>query len=185
MINRKTSAVIVVISLFFISQIIMLLHIISLRNSVKLLDEKIDSFETSLAGFKENESLQIERLNDQIFVMNRTYDGILSENKQKTIDTAERDTNFIKAKKNALLLYKAGRYSDSYDEYKKLMQLHADDMECRLYKAKSLFYKNRSDSSSYMEIMEDIMILKQNGASDEEILKIEQSIMAEKEGLNG
>ena len=57
-------------------------------------------------------------------------------------------------------------------------------MECRLYKAKSLYYKNRADSSSYAEILKDIRILKQNATADDEILEIEKSIVAEKEGLD-
>ena len=116
--------------------------------------------------------------------MSKTYDTILEEQKKKTIDTAEKDKSILVAKKNALALYKKGSYSDAYDEYKKLVQAYTEDMECRLYKAQSLYYKNRADSSSDAEILKDIRILKQNATADDEILEIEKSIVAEKEGLD-
>ena len=117
-------------------------------------------------------------------VMSRTYDLILEEQKKKTVDTAEKDRTNAEAKNNAVALYKKESFSASYGEFKKLTQVLTDDMECRLYKAKSLYYKNRADTSSYAEILEDIKILKQNGAADTEIYEIEKSILAEKEGFD-
>lgn len=116
--------------------------------------------------------------------MSRTYDAILEEQKKKTLDTSEKDKSNIEAKKNAIALYKKGIFSVSYDEFKKLTQTFTDDMECRLYKAKSLYYKNRADSSSYAEIIADIRMLKQNGVFDADLLEIEKSILAEKEGFD-
>lgn len=116
--------------------------------------------------------------------MSKTYDAILEEQKKKTLDTSEKDKSNIEAKKNAVALYKKGIFSASYDEFRKLTQTFTDDMECRLYKAKSLYYKNRADSSSYAEILADIRTLKQNGVSDAELLEIEKSILAEKEGFD-
>lgn len=116
--------------------------------------------------------------------MSKTYDAILEEQKKKTLDTSEKDKTNVEAKKNAIALYKKGFFSSSYDEFRKLTQTFTDDMECRLYKAKSLYYKNRADSSSYAEILADIRMLKQNGASDAELLEIEKSILAEKEGFD-
>lgn len=117
-------------------------------------------------------------------VMSKTYDAILEEQKKKTIDTAEKDKASIESKNNAINLYKKGNYSSSYDEFTKLTKTFTDDMECRLYKAKSLYYKNRADSSSYAEILADIRTLKQNGVSDAELIEIEKSILAEKEGFD-
>lgn len=135
-----------------------------------------------------NELATINRKSDAQFSktvsMSRTYDAILDEQKKKTVDTAEKDKSNIEAKKNAVALYKKGIFSVSYDEFRKLMQTFTDDMECRLYKAKSLYYKNRADSSSYAEILADIRTLKQNGVSDAELLEIEKSILAEKEGFD-
>jgi TolA-binding protein len=135
-----------------------------------------------------NELLKINRKSDEQFsktvVMSKTYDAILEEQKKKTIDTAEKDKAIIESKNNAIDLYKEGKYSAAYDEFNKLTEIFTDDIECRLYKAKSLYYKNRADSSSYAEILEDIKVLKQNGAADDEVLEIEKSILAEKEGFN-
>ena len=47
-----------------------------------------------------------------------------------------------------------------------------------------LYYKNRADSSSYSEILEDIRILRENGHLDEEAAQIEKLVTAEREGLN-
>lgn len=135
-----------------------------------------------------NDLATINRKSDAQFSktvsMSRTYDAILDEQKKKTVDTAEKDKTNVEAKKNAIALYKKGFFSASYDEFKKLTQTFTDDMECRLYKAKSLYYKNRADSSSYAEILADIRTLKQNGVSDAELLEIEKSILAEKEGFD-
>ena len=135
-----------------------------------------------------NDLATINRKSDAQFSktvsMSRTYDAILDEQKKKTVDTAEKDKTNVEAKKNAIALYKKGFFSASYDEFKKLTQTFTDDMECRLYKAKSLYYKNRADSSSYAEILADIRTLKQNGFSDAELLEIEKSILAEKEGFD-
>lgn len=135
-----------------------------------------------------NDLATINRKSDAQFSktvsMSRTYDAILDEQKKKTVDTAEKDKTNVEAKKNAIALYKKGFFSASYDEFKKLTQTFTDDMECRLYKAKSLYYKNRADSSSYAEILADIRMLKQNGASDAELIEIEKSILAEKEGFD-
>ncbi|MGN0732529.1 MAG: hypothetical protein ACI4MA_11595 [Treponema sp.] len=135
-----------------------------------------------------NDLATINRKSDAQFSktvsMSRTYDAILDEQKKKTVDTAEKDKTNVEAKKNAIALYKKGIFSVSYDEFKKLTQTFTDDMECHLYKAKSLYYKNRADSSSYAEILADIRMLKQNGASDAELIEIEKSILAEREGVD-
>lgn len=135
-----------------------------------------------------NELAKINRKSDAQYSktvgMSKTYDAILEEQKKKTLDTSEKDKSNIEAKKNAVALYKKGIFSASYDEFRKLTQTFTDDMECRLYKAKSLYYKNRADSSSYAEILADIRTLKQNGFSDTELLEIEKSILAEKEGFD-
>nr|WP_318681725.1 hypothetical protein [uncultured Treponema sp.] len=135
-----------------------------------------------------NELAKINRKSDAQYSktvgMSKTYDAILEEQKKKTLDTSEKDKSNIEAKKNAVALYKKGIFSASYDEFRKLTQTFTDDMECRLYKAKSLYYKNRADSSSYAEILADIRTLKQNGVSDAELLEIEKSILAEKEGFD-
>ena len=135
-----------------------------------------------------NELAKINRKSDAQYSktvgMSKTYDAILEEQKKKTLDTSEKDKSNIEAKKNAVALYKKGIFSASYDEFRKLTQTFTDDMECRLYKAKSLYYKNRADSSSYAEILADIRTLKQNGVFDAELLEIEKSILAEKEGFD-
>lgn len=135
-----------------------------------------------------NELATINRKSDAQYSktvsMSRTYDAILDEQKKKTVDTAEKDKTNVEAKKNAIALYKKGIFSASYDEFKKLTQTFTDDMECRLYKAKSLYYKNRADSSSYAEILADIRTLKQNGVFDAELIEIEKSILAEREGFD-
>ena len=135
-----------------------------------------------------NELAKINRKSDAQYSktvgMSKTYDAILEEQKKKTLDTSEKDKSNIEAKKNAVALFKKGIFSASYDEFNRLTKNLTDDMECRLYKAKSLYYKNRADSSSYAEILADIRTLKQNGVSDAELLEIEKSILAEKGGFD-
>ena len=147
----------------------------------------LSSQEENAADIK-NDLATINRKSDAQYSktvgMSKTYDAILEEQKKKTLDTSEKDKSNIEAKKNAIALYKKEIFSVSYDEFKKLTQTFTDDMECRLYKAKSLYYKNRADSSSYAEILADIRMLKQNGASDAELIEIEKSILAEREGVD-
>ena len=133
-----------------------------------------------LANIKQKSDSQFSKT----VVMSKTYDAILEEQKNKTIDTAEKDKSYLEAKINALTLYNKKRYSDAYEQYKNLTIINSEDMECRLYKAKSLYYKNPGDSSSYSEILEDIKILKQNAKADNQILEIEKCIKAEKGGVN-
>ncbi|WP_294012733.1 hypothetical protein [uncultured Treponema sp.] len=173
-------------------------EISDLDKAVKAVELKTDCFEKNLAVSIENSGVQFQKVNESVQALNqksdaqfsktvgmgRTYDAILEEQKKKTVDTAGKDKSNIEAKKNAVALYKKGIFSASYDEFRKLTQAFTDDMECRLYKAKSLYYKNRADSSSYAEILADIRTLKQNGVSDAELLEIEKSILAEKGGFD-
>ena len=55
-------------------------------------------------------------------------------------------------------------------------------MESRLKKMKSLYYRNRTDSSKYSEILEDIRILRLNGCLDKEAAEIERIVTAERGG---
>lgn len=174
------------------------MEISDLDKAVKTVELKTDCLEKNLAASIENTDVHFQRLNEAIRALNqksdaqfsktagmsRTYDEILEEQKKKTIDTSEKDKSGIKSKNNAIALYKKGSFSSSYDELSKLSKIFTDDMECRMYKAKSLYYKNRADSSSYAEILGDIRILKRNGAADAELLEIEKSILAEKEGFD-
>lgn len=214
--NKKVITLVSFIVLLIISHILLTVKIFNLKEELSKLEEKTDSFETSLVEFQEHEDLQISKINDEILVilsrqeentidiknelakinkksdaqfsktvgMSKTYDVILEEQKKKTIDTSEKDKSNIEAKKNAVALYNKGSFSASYDEFRNLTQTFTDDIECRLYKAKSLYYKNRADSSSYAEILTDIRILKQNGVSDTELLEIEKAILTEREGFN-
>lgn len=208
MMNRKIGAVFLIVmssTLFSVSQIFLISRIQKLSKEISDLDKdvknvelKTDCFEKNLAASIENTDVNFQNLNDSVqalnqksdaqysktVVMSKTYDTILEEQKKKTLDTSEKDKSNIEAKKNAVALYKKGIFSASYDEFRKLTQAFTDDMECRLYKAKSLYYKNRADSSSYAEILADIRTLKQNGVSDAELLEIEKSILAEKEGFD-
>lgn len=116
--------------------------------------------------------------------MSRTYNAILEEQKKKTVNIAEKDSAFFQEKQHAITSYKNGNYADAYEAFRKLSAIYEEDMECRLYKAKSLYYINRADNSNYFEILEDIKILKQNAATDNECLEIEKAIRAEKEGIS-
>lgn len=206
--NKKICAIyitVTVVILFFVSHIVLINRIQKLSEEisdfdkvVKAVEIKVYNFERNLAASEENTDMQFQKLDVSIHDlyqkseaqysktvgMSKTYDAILEEQKKKTLDTSEKDKSNIEAKKNAVALYKKGIFSASYDEFRKLTQALTDDMECRLYKAKSLYYKNRADSSSYAEILADIRTLKQNGVSDAELLEIEKSILAEKEGFD-
>ena len=206
--NKKICALyitVTVVILFFVSHIVLINRIQKLSKEISDLDKavkavelKTDCFEKNLAVSIENSGVQFQKVNESVQALNqksdaqfsktvgmgRTYDAILEEQKMKTVDTAGKDKSYLEAKNNAIASYNKGSYSASYEEFKKLAQTFTDDMECRLYKAKSLYYKNRADSSSYAEILADIRTLKQNGVSDAELLEIEKSILAEKEGFD-
>lgn len=138
-------------------------------------------------GEIKNELSMISRRSESQFSktvsMGRTYDAILEEQKKKTVDTAEKDKAFLEAKKAALALYKRGDFAAASIEFKKLIEERRDDMECLLYKTKSLFYMNRADSSNYSEILDNIKILRRNAAADGECLEIEKAVLAEQGGF--
>ena len=208
MMSKKIGAIFLIVmssSLLSVSHILLINRIQKLSKEISDLDKavkavelKTDCFEKNLAVSIENSGVQFQKVNESVQALNqksdaqysktvgmsKTYDAILEEQKKKTLDTSEKDKSNIEAKKNAVALYKKGIFSASYDEFNRLTKNLTDDMECRLYKAKSLYYKNRADSSSYAEILADIRMLKQNGVSDAELLEIEKSILAEKEGFD-
>lgn len=206
--NKKICAIyitVTVVILFFVSHIVLINRIQKLSEEisdfdkvVKAVEIKVYNFERNLAASEENTDMQFQKLDVSIHdlyqkseaqysktvVMSKTYDAILEEQKKKTIDTSEKDQSYLETKRNAIALYKKGSFSIAYDEFNRLTKNLMDDMECRMYKAKSLYYKNRADSSSYAEVLEDISILKQNGVADVEVLEIERSILTEKDGLD-
>lgn len=206
--SKKIGAIFLIVmssSLLSVSHILLINRIQKLSKEISDLDKavkavelKTDCFEKNLAVSIENSGVQFQKVNESVQALNqksdaqfsktvgmsKTYDAILEEQKKKTLDTSEKDKSNIEAKKNAVALYKKGIFSASYDEFNRLTKNLTDDMECRLYKAKSLYYKNRADSSSYAEILADIRMLKQNGVSDAELLEIEKSIHAEKGGFD-
>lgn len=196
-VNKKLLLVGIFVFSLVVSHIILVIQVITLNNSIIVLEKRTVSFEKKLESYKADNNKQIINIQKELELMNKktdaqfsetvgmskTYNRILKEQKNKTIDTAEKDNGFIMAKKKAFELYKKGKYSEAYDEVKRIIQSNSDDIECRQYKVKSLYYKNRADSSSYSEILEDINILKQNGDVDEEINEIEKAIIAEKEGV--
>ena len=208
MMSKKIGAIFLIVmssSLLSVSHILLINRIQKLSKEISDLDKavkavelKTDCFEKNLAVSIENSGVQFQKVNESVQALNqksdaqfsktvgmgRTYDAILEEQKKKTLDTSEKDKSNIEAKKNAVALFKKGSFSIAYDEFNRLTKNLTDDMECRLYKAKSLYYKNRADSSSYAEILADIRTLKQNGVSDAELLEIEKSILAEKEGFD-
>lgn len=208
MMSKKIGAIFLIVmssSLLSVSHILLINRIQKLSKEISDLDKavkavelKTDCFEKNLAVSIENSGVQFQKVNESVQALNqksdaqysktvgmsKTYDAILEEQKKKTLDTSEKDKSNIEAKKNAVALYKKGIFSASYDEFNRLTKNLTDDMECRLYKAKSLYYKNRADSSSYAEILADIRMLKQNGVSDAELLEIEKSILAEKGGFD-
>lgn len=208
MMSKKIGAIFLIVmssSLLSVSHILLINRIQKLSKEISDLDKavkavelKTDCFEKNLAVSIENSGVQFQKVNESVQALNqksdaqysktvgmsKTYDAILEEQKKKTLDTSEKDKSNIEAKKNAVALFKKGSFSIAYDEFNRLTKNLTDDMECRLYKAKSLYYKNRADSSSYAEILADIRTLKQNGVSDAELLEIEKSILAEKEGFD-
>lgn len=116
--------------------------------------------------------------------MKNTYDALLEEQKKKTIDTAENDTEFQRIKAEALLMYQKGNYVSSYEGFEKLVKLDFSDMESLMYKMKSLYYMNPADSSRYSEIIEIMRTLKINSAADKECVEIEKNVLLETEGLS-
>lgn len=117
--------------------------------------------------------------------MKKTYDDLYEEQRKKTLDTTSQDTAVAQIKKDAEAYFSRKNYAAAYREFVKVLSYQKDDMDSRLKKMKSLYYRNRADSSKYTEILEDIRILKANGLMDGEATEIERTILAEREGLDG
>ena len=125
-----------------------------------------------------------DSLASQISGMKKTYDALYEEQKKKTLDTTSQDTAIAQIKKDAEAYFSQKNYAAAYREFIKVLDYQKDDMDSLLKKMKSLYYRNRADSSKYTEILEDIRILKANGHCDKEAIEIERTILAEREGLN-
>lgn len=160
-----------------------------------LLIEKINSgIESLIARQKQSaEKLQgslrsISRKSDEhlskTLDLNKTYGELLEEQKKKTLDTTAQDSAVSRMKEEADKLYSQKKYAAAYREYKKVLLYRSEDLESRLNKMKSLYYMNRTDSSSYKEILEDIKTLRLAGTLDEEADRIERLIHAEQEDAN-
>lgn len=193
--NKKILVSASVTAVLIISNVLLAFQILSLKKFLASSFETI-SYDIGCLFQRQEKNMQeikdglleIKNKSDSQFSktvsLSQTYAALLEEQKKKTIDTAEGERTFLESKRNALNLYKRGFYSDAYKEYKKLSEIQKDDMECLLYKVKSLFYINMAESSQYRTILDDIKILKLNGASDDECYEIEKTILAEIEGID-
>lgn len=160
------------------------IQIESLKKEVEQLSENQEKNKSlivmTLCELKEKSDLQYTKT----VGMKNTYDALLEEQKKKTIDTAENDTEFQRIKAEALLMYQKGNYVSSYEGFEKLVKLDFSDMESLMYKMKSLYYMNPADSSRYSEIIEIMRTLKINSAADKECIEIEKNVLLETEGLS-
>ena len=160
------------------------IQIESLKKDVEQLSENQEKNKSlivmTLCELKEKSDLQYTKT----VGMKNTYDALLEEQKKKTIDTAENDTEFQRIKAEALLMYQKGNYVSSYEGFEKLVKLDFSDMESLMYKMKSLYYMNPADSSRYSEIIEIMRTLKINSAADKECIEIEKAVLLETEGLS-
>lgn len=160
------------------------IQIESLKKEVEQLSENQEKNKSlivmTLSELKDKSDLQYTKT----VGMKNTYDALLEEQKKKTIDMAENDTEFQRIKAEALLMYQKGNYVSSYEGFEKLVKLDFSDMESLMYKMKSLYYMNPADSSRYSEIIEIMRTLKINSAADKECVEIEKNVLLETEGLS-
>lgn len=160
------------------------IQIESLKKDVEQLSENQERNKSlivmTLSELKDKSDLQYTKT----VGMKNTYDALLEEQKKKTIDTAENDTEFQRIKAESLLMYQKGNYVSSYEGFEKLVKLDFSDMESLMYKMKSLYYMNPADSSRYSEIIEIMRTLKINSAADKECVEIEKTVLLETEGLS-
>lgn len=156
----------------------------SLKNEMKMLsDNQIrnkDELMASLSEIKNKSDLQYSKT----VGMKNTYDELLKEQKKKTVDTAESDTEYQRMKNEAVALYQKGKYALSFDLFEKLVENNREDMESLMYKVKSLYFMNPADSARYSEIIEIMRTLKINSAADKECVEIEKAVLLETEGLS-
>ena len=208
--NKMTVVFIIVAILLAASQALTVIQTARCRTSVEELaaridglignaDTRIDSVEEGINKLADREddgriSEILEKLDllssksdtqiSQTAGMKKTYDDLYEEQRKKTLDTTSQDTAVAQIKKDAESYFSQKNYAAAYREFVKVLSYQKDDMESRLKKMKSLYYKNRADSSKYTEILEDIRILKANGHCDSEASEIERIILAEREGLS-
>lgn len=196
--DKKFAVTVSAMVLMLASNIFLAARIVSLEKAVSALEVKTDGFGKSLAEFQAHADVQAGRIQKDLgeiaekadmqfsrtVGMSRTYDALLSEQKKKTVDTTSLDNAVESMRRDAKKHFAEKKYSLAYNEFKKVLSYQNDDMESRLNKMKSLYYKNRADSSSYSEILEDIRILRANGYLDGEATQIETLVTAEREGLN-
>ena len=176
----KTAILIIVSGLILASNMYLIKSVQQLSEQEKKAEQQADYIIGCLEKIQAGND---EQYNKTVDIKN-TYDNLLSEQKKKTVDITSRDSAVSKIKKDAENYYSKKNYVMAYKEFSKVLSYYNDDLESRLLKAKSLYYINRADSSSYSEILKDITLLKENGMADKEILQIEESIKMELEGLN-
>ncbi len=140
-----------------------------------------------MSGMRETLELLGSKSDAQIKLasgIQRSFGDLFEEQKKKTHDTTAQDSAVAQAKREAENFYSEGNYAAAYREFVKVLAYQGDDMESRLKKMKSLYYMNRTDSSKYSEILDDIKILRLNGRIDNEVAEIERIVTMEREGLD-
>lgn len=196
--NKKFLIVYFIAILLIASNIFLSVQIVNFKALLFIYDTQIERVETEIKSlsdrFDKNTAViqesfaSIDQKSDKQFnktlSIKRTYDDILVEQKKKTVDTTSQDTAISQIKNEADHYYAQKNYAMAYKDFMKVLSYQNDDMKTRLKKMKSLYYKNRTDSSKYTEILEDIRILKVNGYFDDEVQEIERTIIAEREGIN-
>ena len=140
-----------------------------------------------MSGMRETLELLGSKSDTQIKLasgIQKTFGDLFDEQKKKTHDTTAQDSVVAQIKRDAENFYSEGNYAAAYREFVKVLAYQSGDMECRLKKMKSLYYMNRTDSSKYSEILDDIKILRLNGRIDNEVAEIERIVTMEREGLD-
>lgn len=159
----------------------------SLEKEIRSLLDTQNAVIVEMSGMQETLDLLGSKSDAQIKLtsgIQKTFGDLFEEQKKKTLDTTAQDTAIAQIKKDAGNFYSEGNYAAAYREFAKVLAYQSDDVESRLKKMKSLYYRNKADSSKYSEILEDIRILRSNGCIDNEMTEIERVITMEREGLN-
>jgi hypothetical protein len=155
-----------------------------LETEISVLDDKLEKLSRSTeSSFSQqndflsrsfaDESASYGKMNRQIgnniASLNKTYTGILDEQKKQHISSSDKDTEITDEQKAAENLFAQGKYHDAAEKFNNVLVYEKNNLTIRFYAAYSEFLANPMDSTQYNRIVKEFNELKLNGYQRKEI----------------
>ncbi|MDR1429429.1 MAG: hypothetical protein LBI85_03995 [Spirochaetaceae bacterium] len=121
-----------------------------------------------------------QRLTEEI---EATYSTLLEEQKKRTVDESELDSDIENKREEAYGAFNAGSYKEAYDLFSQVLAYQQDNWDARFHRIYALHLLNPQDTSTFRPILEEIDLLKRNGYLNGKMDVMAEYIRVELEAL--